>query len=108
MNRIAVLLLVLGVSTPAFAQSAQPAQPSPGLPPVAKTVSLAGPRFGVTMLNDQLVEKLKAEDIKEWIVDPDAAAKKHSSTKKPAMPKTFAKLPPADVDALVAYLQTLK
>ena len=54
------------------------------------------------------VGKLSAADIKEWIVDPDAAAKKHNSTKKPAMPKTFAKLPPADVDALVAYLQTLK
>ena len=54
------------------------------------------------------VGKLSAAEIKEWIVDPDAAAKKHNSTKKPAMPKTFAKLPPADVDALVAYLQTLK
>ena len=57
---------------------------------------------------DDTGNKLKAAEIKEWIVDPDAAAKKHNSTKKPAMPKTFAKLPPADVDALVAYLQTLK
>ena len=57
---------------------------------------------------DGVGKKLSAADIKEWIVDPDAAAKKHGSTKKPAMPKTYAKLPPADVDALVAYLQTLK
>ena len=52
--------------------------------------------------------KLSGADIKEWIVDPDAAAKKHGSTKKPLMPKTYAKLPAADVDAMVAYLQTLK
>jgi mono/diheme cytochrome c family protein len=57
---------------------------------------------------DGVGKKLSAAEIKEWVVDPDAAAKKHGSTKKPAMPKTYAKLPAADVDALVAYLQTLK
>jgi hypothetical protein len=34
-------------------------------------------------------------------------AKKHNATRKPPM-KSFASLPAADVDALVAYLQTLK
>ena len=57
---------------------------------------------------DGVGKKLSAADTKEWIVDPDAAAKKHASTKKPAMPKTYAKLPAADVDALVAYMQSLK
>jgi len=57
---------------------------------------------------DGVGTKLKAAEIKEWIVDPVAAAATQKSTKKPAMPKTYAKLPPADVDALVAYLQTLK
>jgi mono/diheme cytochrome c family protein len=57
---------------------------------------------------DGVGKKLSAADTKEWIVDPDAAAKKHASTKKPAMPKTYAKLPAADVDAMVAYLQSLK
>jgi mono/diheme cytochrome c family protein len=57
---------------------------------------------------DGVGKKLSAAETREWIVEPDAAAKKHNSTKKPAMPKTFAKLPPADVDALVAYLQSLK
>jgi mono/diheme cytochrome c family protein len=57
---------------------------------------------------DGVGKKLSAAELREWIVDPDAAAKKHASTKKPAMPKTYAKLPAADVDALVAYLQTLK
>ena len=63
MHRFATLLLVLGVATPAFTQSVHSAQPAPGLPPVAKTISLAGPRFGVTMLNDRLVEKMKTRGI---------------------------------------------
>jgi mono/diheme cytochrome c family protein len=57
---------------------------------------------------DGVGKKLSAADTKEWIVDPVAAATKHASTKKPAMPKTYAKLPAADVDALVAYMQSLK
>jgi mono/diheme cytochrome c family protein len=57
---------------------------------------------------DGVGAKLSAADLKEWIVSPDAAAAKAKSTKKPTMPKTYAKLPPADVDALVAYLQSLK
>lgn len=32
-------------------------------PPLAKTVSLAGPRFGFTFLNDGIVDKLRDEDI---------------------------------------------
>jgi mono/diheme cytochrome c family protein len=52
--------------------------------------------------------KLSAEDTKQWFTDPVAAAKKHNSTKKPVMPAKFAKLPAADIDALVAYMQSLK
>lgn len=52
--------------------------------------------------------RLSAAEIKEWIVDPAGAATKHTSTKKPLMPKTYAKLSAADVDALVAYMQSLK
>jgi mono/diheme cytochrome c family protein len=57
---------------------------------------------------DGVGKKLTADQIREWIVAPDEAAKKASSTKKPAMPKTYAKLPAADVDSLVAYMQSLK
>ena len=52
--------------------------------------------------------KLSADDIRQWIVDPIAMAKKASSTKKPPMPKKYDKLPAADIDALVAYMQSLK
>ena len=57
---------------------------------------------------DGVGKKLTADQTREWIVSPDEAAKKANSTKKPAMPKTYAKLPAADVDSLVAYLQSLK
>jgi cbb3-type cytochrome oxidase cytochrome c subunit len=45
---------------------------------------------------------------RKWIVDPVAMTKKTNSTKKPPMPKKYDKLAPAELDALVAYLQSLK
>jgi mono/diheme cytochrome c family protein len=57
---------------------------------------------------DGVGAKLSAADIREWIVEPVAMAKKSNSTKKPAMPKRYDKLPAADLDGLVAYMQSLK
>jgi mono/diheme cytochrome c family protein len=57
---------------------------------------------------DGVGKKLSAEDIRLWIVNPKAATAKASSTKKPPMPEKYSKLPPADLDALVAYMQSLK
>jgi len=57
---------------------------------------------------DGVGAKLSADDIRQWIVDPVAAAKKANSTKKPIMAAKYAKLPAADIDALVAYMQSLK
>ena len=56
---------------------------------------------------DGVGTKLSADDIRAWIVTPAEMSKKHNTTRKPPM-KSFASLPQADVDALVAYLQTLK
>ncbi len=63
MNRIALALVALGIATPAFSQSAHLTQPAPGLPPLARTASLAGPRFGLTMLNDRIIERLSERHI---------------------------------------------
>jgi cytochrome c2 len=52
---------------------------------------------------DGVGAKLSVDQIREWLVNPQEAAKKAKSTGKPVHPK----LPPADVDALVAYLKTL-
>jgi mono/diheme cytochrome c family protein len=57
---------------------------------------------------DGVGTKLSAEEIRNWIVHPDEMTAKTKSTKKPPMPKKYDKLPAADLDALVAYLQTLK
>jgi mono/diheme cytochrome c family protein len=56
---------------------------------------------------DGVGAKLSSDDIHAWITDPVAMAKKTNSKKKPPMPKN-AKLTPADVAALVAYMQSLK
>jgi mono/diheme cytochrome c family protein len=56
---------------------------------------------------DGVGAKLSADDLRAWITDPAAMTKKTNSQKKPPMPKN-AKLTPADVDALVAYMQSLK
>lgn len=57
---------------------------------------------------DGVGAKLSADDIKQWITDPKAAAAKAKSTKKPPMPAKYASLPAADIDALVAYMHSLK
>jgi len=57
---------------------------------------------------DGVGKKLTAEQIHEWIVTPKAATTKAKSTKKPPMPDKYSKLPAADIDALVAYMQSLK
>ncbi|HUE86111.1 MAG TPA: cytochrome c [Vicinamibacterales bacterium] len=56
---------------------------------------------------DGVGTKLSATELREWIVNPAEMTKKHNTTRKPPM-KAFASLPKEDVDALVAYLQTLK
>jgi mono/diheme cytochrome c family protein len=57
---------------------------------------------------DGVGAKLSAAELKDWITKPVETAAKMKSTKKPAMPNKYATLPAADVDALVAYLHSLK
>jgi len=52
--------------------------------------------------------KLSADEIRQWIVNPTEMAKKANSDKKPPMPNKYSKLPAADIDGLVAYMQSLK
>ncbi len=56
---------------------------------------------------DGMGAKWTAEEIREWIVNWKEMAAKHKVTRKPSMPD-FSKLPKGDVDALVAYIQSLK
>ena len=55
---------------------------------------------------DGVASKLSADDIRGWITDAKGMIAKTKATRKPEM-KAFS-LPKDDVDALVAYLSTLK
>ena len=67
---------------------------------VAGKGNAKGPLDGVGM-------KYTAEELREWIVNAKVMSEKHKTTRKPVM-RDYSALPAADVDALVAYLQTLK
>ena len=56
---------------------------------------------------DDVGGKLSADDIKHWLQNPKEMAAKANATRKPPM-KAAASLSPEQLDALVAYLQTLK
>jgi mono/diheme cytochrome c family protein len=56
---------------------------------------------------DGVATKLKEAEIREWIVDPKAMTAKTKAERKPLM-KAYPNLPKEDVDALVAYMMTLK
>ena len=108
MRTLFTIVLTLGIATAAAAQdavkkgqavyTAQKCQMCHG---IAGKGSKANPLDGVGA-------KLSADDIKQWITHPTDAAAKAKSTKKPPMPAKYATLPAADLDALVAYLQSLK
>ena len=57
---------------------------------------------------DGVGAKLSAADIRAWIVTPIEMAKTAKSDNKPPMPARWGKLPAADIDALVAYMLSLK
>ena len=56
---------------------------------------------------DGVATKLKEAEIREWIVDPKGMTTKMKAERKPFM-KEYKALPKEDVDALVAYMMTLK
>jgi mono/diheme cytochrome c family protein len=56
---------------------------------------------------DGVGAKLSADDIRQWIVSPQEMAAKTRAERKPPM-RSYPNLPAGDLDALVAYLQSLK
>jgi hypothetical protein len=57
MRKNLLVVVFAALATPVYAQS------GPTAPPPAKTLELAGPRFGVTMLSQGVIDKLKEKDI---------------------------------------------
>ena len=69
--------------------------------------SIAGKGGKVSPL-DGVGTKLKADEIQQWITHPTDMAAKAKSTKKPPMQDKYGSLSAADLEALVAYIQSLK
>jgi mono/diheme cytochrome c family protein len=56
---------------------------------------------------DSVGLKLSADEIREWIVHPAEMTKKTKAERKPPM-RAYPKLAKEDLDAVVAYMQSLK
>ncbi len=56
---------------------------------------------------DTVGSKLSAEETRQWIVDAPGMTAKTKAERKPVM-KSYPSLSKQDVDALVAYMQSLK
>jgi mono/diheme cytochrome c family protein len=110
MLQVTVLGSALGVAAPAWTQDAAQVKKGQQVYAAQKCQtchSIAGKGKATSPL-DGVGGKLSADDIKQWITDPKAAAAKAKSTKKPPMPAKYGGLAAADLDALVAYMQSLK
>jgi mono/diheme cytochrome c family protein len=101
------MALVAGAPRQAGAQDAKHGEQVYAAQKCSVCHSIAG-KGGKASPLDGVGAKLSAADLRQWIVEPVAMAKKTGSTKKPPMPKKYDTLPAADIDALVAYMQTLK
>jgi hypothetical protein len=101
------LLVCVGMSATALAQDARVAQGEKLIADqkctLCHSIADKGNKKGSL---DGVGAKLKAEEIREWIVDAKGMTAKTKATRKPEM-KAYT-LPKDDVDALVAYLSTLK
>jgi len=113
MRRAALLVLLfglLGLLTPAPA-GAQTAAVERGMKVFAESKcsmchSVAGKGNAKGVLDD-VGAKHSADEIRQWLVDPEAMRVKAGAERKPLM-KSYSSLPKGDIDALVTYLQTLK
>jgi mono/diheme cytochrome c family protein len=56
---------------------------------------------------DGVGKKLSADEIREWMVDAPAMTAKTKSERKPMM-KSYPNIAKEDLDALVAYMRSLK
>jgi len=110
MRRTALSLVLFGILIAAPAQ-AQNASAERGIKVFADSKcsichSVAGKGNPKGVLDD-VGARLSADDIRHWLANPQEMRDKTGFDRKPIM-KSFATLPKDDLDALVAYLQTLK
>lgn len=105
------LLLLFGLIAPAAARAQDAALAARGekvyvAQKCAVCHSIAGKGNQKGPLDD-VGSRLSAEEIRLWIVDATPMTAKTKATRKPVM-RSYPNLPKDDLDALVAYMQSLK
>jgi len=106
---LSLIVAVFVLASPVFAQNQAAVEKGMKLfadqkCPLCHSVAGKGNQKGPL---EDAVQKLSAADIREWLVHPDVMREKAHADRKPAM-KSFATLSKDDLDALVAYLESLK
>jgi mono/diheme cytochrome c family protein len=106
-STLVIVALFVGVAATAAAQDAKVAKGQQLFADQKCTLchSVAGKGNAKGPL-DAVGSKLKADEIRQWIVDAKGMTAKTKAARKPEM-KQYT-LPQDDVDALVAYLSSLK
>ena len=107
MRRVLTTAVFMLIAGPAFAQGA--AEKGAAVYAAQKCMtchSIAGKGQAKGPL-DGVGTKLTADEIRAWIVTPAEMTKKHNATRKPPM-RAYPKLAAEDLDALVAYMASLK
>jgi mono/diheme cytochrome c family protein len=112
MKRVLVGIGVLALGLVAQAASAQDAKIEKGMKVYADQKcamchSIAG-KGNVKGPLDGVGAKLTADEIRQWIVDPVTMTAKTKAERKPLMTNKYTALPKEDLDALVAYMVSLK
>ena len=110
MIRFAVLTVLLAsFATASFAQDAELAKKGEAVYAAQKCsiCHSVGGKGNAKGPLDGVAAKLSADEIHQWIVAAPEMTAKTKAPRKPPM-KSYASLSKEDVDALVAYLQTLK
>ena len=74
---------------------------------VCHSINGVGKKTGPLDAPDSKLHHLSAEEIRQWLVNAPEMTKKTNSKRKPVM-KNYAKLPKEDIDALVAYMLSVK
>jgi mono/diheme cytochrome c family protein len=111
MRRLSLMLcagvMIAAWAAPAFAQDPKVAKGAALFTEQKCTICHSVQGKGGKKPLDGAGTRLDAATVKLWITDPKAAEAKAGKKAMPPM-KSYATLPPADVDALVAYVMSLK
>src|SRR5918994_7901801 len=102
MRRVAVVLALFGMLIPASAGAQTPAAEH-GMKVYAASKcsmchSIAGKGNAKGVLDD-VGSKLSTDEIRQWLVDPQAVRVKTKAERKPLM-KSYASMPKTDIDGL--------